>query len=74
MAGLTLLILLLVALAQALLLPLLRLLHTALAPHGGLALLLAVGILSWLLLGDGDGDGDGAGRGEHNPAADDYAD
>jgi len=72
MAGLTLLILLLVALAQALLLPLLRLLHTALAPHGGLALLLAAGILSWLLLGDGAADG--AGRGEHNPAADDYAD
>lgn len=71
MAGLTLLILLLVALAQALLLPLLRLLHAGLAPHGGLALLLAVGILSWLLLGDGDGDG--TGRGEHNPAPDNYA-
>ncbi|MFM7228504.1 MAG: hypothetical protein ACKO2F_02555 [Cyanobacteriota bacterium] len=53
MASLTLLILLLVALAQALLLPLLHLLHGLLAPHGGLALLLAAALVSWLLLGDG---------------------
>ena len=53
MASLTLLILVLVALAQALLLPLLHLLHGLLAPHGGLALLLASALVSWLLLGDG---------------------
>jgi len=53
MASLTLLILVLVALAQALLLPLLHLLHGLLAPHGGLALLLAAALVSWLLLGDG---------------------
>ncbi len=67
MASLTLLILVLVALAQALLLPLLHLLHGLLAPHGGLALLLASALVSWLLLGDGVE----AGRANHIPAGKD---
>lgn len=70
MASLTLLILLLVALAQALLLPLLHLLHGLLAPHGGLALLLAIALVSWLLLGDGAE----VGRASYNPVARDYED
>jgi len=69
-ASLTLLILLLVALAQALLLPLLHLLHGLLAPHGGLALLLAAALVSWLLLGDA-GEG---GRPGGNPAVKDHPD
>lgn len=70
MASLTLLILLLVALAQALLLPLLHLLHGLLAPHGGLALLLAAALVSWLLLGDGIE----VGRPGDNPAVKDHPD
>lgn len=54
MAALTLLIVLLVAFAQGLWLPLLHLLNGLLAPHGGLVMLLIAVLVSWLLLGDGD--------------------
>jgi len=64
MAALTLLIVLLVVFAQGLWLPLLRLLHGLLAPHGGLVLLLAAVLVSWLLLGDGSA----AGRDSNNSA------